>query len=105
MSADGTLRAARRRGRKNNLVKRALITGVGGQDGSYLGELPLEKGYEVVGLVRPVATRYENLAASKTASSSTKPTFSTRRRSRRRCAPLGRRRSTTSPLRRFVPAS
>jgi GDPmannose 4,6-dehydratase len=44
-------------------VNRALITAVGGQVRSYLGELLLEKGYEVVGLVRPVATRYENLAA------------------------------------------
>jgi GDPmannose 4,6-dehydratase len=32
-------------------VKRALITGVSGQDGSYLAELLLEKGYEVHGLV------------------------------------------------------
>jgi GDPmannose 4,6-dehydratase len=32
--------------------KRALITGIGGQDGSYLAELLLEKGYEVHGLVR-----------------------------------------------------
>lgn len=32
--------------------KRALITGVGGQDGSYLAELLLEKEYEVFGLVR-----------------------------------------------------
>jgi GDPmannose 4,6-dehydratase len=30
---------------------RALVTGIGGQDGSYLGELLLEKGYEVVGTV------------------------------------------------------
>jgi GDPmannose 4,6-dehydratase len=44
-------------------VKRALITGVGGQDGSYLAELLLEAGYEVVGLVRPGAPRYPNLAA------------------------------------------
>lgn len=34
------------------MAKRALITGVTGQDGSYLAELLLEKGYEVVGLVR-----------------------------------------------------
>jgi GDPmannose 4,6-dehydratase len=34
------------------LTKRALITGVTGQDGSYLAELLLEKGYEVHGLVR-----------------------------------------------------
>ena len=33
-------------------MKRALITGVTGQDGSYLAELLLEKGYEVYGLVR-----------------------------------------------------
>ncbi len=34
------------------MVKRALITGITGQDGSYLAELLLEKGYEVVGVVR-----------------------------------------------------
>lgn len=33
-------------------IKRALITGITGQDGSYLAELLLEKGYEVHGLVR-----------------------------------------------------
>jgi len=43
-------------------VKRALITGVGGQDGSYLAELLLDAGYEVVGLVRPGAPAYPNLA-------------------------------------------
>jgi GDPmannose 4,6-dehydratase len=32
--------------------KRALITGITGQDGSYLAELLLDKGYEVVGMVR-----------------------------------------------------
>jgi len=37
------------------LAKRALITGITGQDGSYLAELLLEKGYEVHGLVRRVA--------------------------------------------------
>ena len=31
---------------------RALITGINGQDGSYLAELLLGKGYEVVGMVR-----------------------------------------------------
>jgi GDPmannose 4,6-dehydratase len=36
-------------------VKRALITGITGQDGSYLAELLLEKGYEVHGIVRRVA--------------------------------------------------
>ena len=33
-------------------MKRALITGVTGQDGSYLAELLLEKGYEVYGVIR-----------------------------------------------------
>ena len=33
-------------------MKRALITGIGGQDGSYLAELLISKGYEVHGLVR-----------------------------------------------------
>jgi GDPmannose 4,6-dehydratase len=36
--------------------RRALITGVTGQDGSYLAELLLEKGYEVHGLVRRAST-------------------------------------------------
>jgi len=44
-------------------VKRALITGIGGQDGSYLAEFLLDGGYEVVGVVRPGARPYENLAA------------------------------------------
>jgi len=34
------------------MAKRALITGITGQDGSYLAELLLEKGYEVHGMVR-----------------------------------------------------
>jgi GDPmannose 4,6-dehydratase len=33
-------------------MKRALITGISGQDGSYLAELLLSKGYEVTGIVR-----------------------------------------------------
>ena len=33
-------------------MKRALITGITGQDGSYLAELLLAKGYEVHGIVR-----------------------------------------------------
>ncbi len=35
---------------------RALITGITGQDGSYLAELLLEKGYEVIGMVRRSST-------------------------------------------------
>jgi GDPmannose 4,6-dehydratase len=42
-------------------VKRALITGIGGQDGSYLAELLLDRGYAVAGLVRPGAAEYPNL--------------------------------------------
>ena len=34
-------------------MKKALITGIAGQDGSYLAELLLAKGYEVFGLVQP----------------------------------------------------
>jgi GDPmannose 4,6-dehydratase len=37
-------------------TKRALITGITGQDGSYLAELLLERGYEVHGLVRRAST-------------------------------------------------
>ncbi|MFM7134615.1 MAG: GDP-mannose 4,6-dehydratase, partial [Planctomycetota bacterium] len=33
-------------------MKRALITGITGQDGSYLTELLLKKGYEVHGIIR-----------------------------------------------------
>jgi GDPmannose 4,6-dehydratase len=36
--------------------KRALITGITGQDGSYLAELLLDEGYEVVGMVRRAST-------------------------------------------------
>jgi GDPmannose 4,6-dehydratase len=44
-------------------VPRALITGIGGQDGSYLAELLLAGGYEVLGLVRPASDRmHPNLA-------------------------------------------
>lgn len=37
-------------------MKRALITGITGQDGSYLAELLLDKGYEVHGLIRRAST-------------------------------------------------
>jgi len=37
-------------------VKRALITGITGQDGSYLAEFLLSKGYEVYGMVRRAST-------------------------------------------------
>src|SRR5437762_6327224 len=34
------------------MAKRAIITGITGQDGSYLADLLVEKGYEVTGIVR-----------------------------------------------------
>jgi len=37
-------------------AKRALVTGVTGQDGSYLAEFLLEKGYDVIGMVRRSST-------------------------------------------------
>ena len=45
------------------MTKRALITGLTGQDGSYLAELLLEKGYEVSGMVRRSSTiNFERIA-------------------------------------------
>ena len=45
------------------MTKRALITGITGQDGSYLAELLLSKGYEVVGMVRRSSTvNFERIA-------------------------------------------
>jgi GDPmannose 4,6-dehydratase len=48
------------------MTKTALITGISGQDGAYLAELLLDKGYEVYGIVRrlstPNITRIEHVA-------------------------------------------
>ncbi|MEK9148742.1 MAG: GDP-mannose 4,6-dehydratase, partial [Candidatus Desantisbacteria bacterium] len=38
------------------MSKKALVTGITGQDGSYLAELLLSKGYEVHGLIRRAST-------------------------------------------------
>lgn len=57
-------------------MKKALITGITGQDGSYLTELLLEKGYEVHGIIRrsssfntdridPIAEKYNNGSSKK----------------------------------------
>lgn len=47
-------------------MKRALLTGITGQDGSYLAEFLLERGYEVFGLVRRSSTEaFERIAAIK----------------------------------------
>jgi GDPmannose 4,6-dehydratase len=44
-------------------TRRALITGITGQDGSYLAELLLDQGYEVVGMVRRSSTvNFERIA-------------------------------------------
>jgi GDPmannose 4,6-dehydratase len=43
-------------------MKKAIVTGITGQDGSYLAELLLEKGYEVYGFVRRSSTpNYKNI--------------------------------------------
>jgi GDPmannose 4,6-dehydratase len=48
-------------------MKKALVTGITGQDGSYIAELLLEKGYKVYGLVRrtstPIMTNIEHITA------------------------------------------
>jgi GDPmannose 4,6-dehydratase len=50
-----------RRRRGAPALTRALITGITGQDGSYLAELLLERGYEVHGLVRDVGAARPNI--------------------------------------------
>ena len=77
----------------------ALITGITGQDGSYLAELLLEKGYEVHGMVRRASTekfeRIEHLRDRITLhQADLLDQRSLRRRAARRQA---RTRSTTSP--------
>src|SRR5690349_10359575 len=46
------------------MKRRALITGITGQDGSYLAEFLLEQGYEVIGLLRRTSTvNFERISA------------------------------------------
>src|SRR3954471_19177955 len=46
-----------------DMAPRALITGITGQDGSYLAELLLSKGYDVIGMVRRSSTlNFERIA-------------------------------------------
>ncbi len=48
---------------RQSMTRRALITGITGQDGSYLAEFLLEKGYEVHGMVRRASTEnFERIA-------------------------------------------
>ena len=49
-------RTKARRGQEERMTRRALITGITGQDGSYLAELLLSKGYEVHGMIRRSST-------------------------------------------------
>ena len=44
-------------------MKKALITGVTGQDGSYLSEFLLEKGYEVHGIIRRSSVEFRERIA------------------------------------------
>ena len=44
-------------------MKKALITGITGQDGSYLAEFLLEKGYEVHGIIRRSSVDYRERIA------------------------------------------
>ena len=49
--------------RRRVTSRRALITGITGQDGSYLAELLLDEGYEVFGIVRRSSTEsFERIA-------------------------------------------
>jgi GDPmannose 4,6-dehydratase len=56
-------RSARSAAYHRAVSKRALVTGIGGQDGSFLAELLLEQGYEVYGIVRRTGASYPNLDA------------------------------------------
>lgn len=44
-------------------MKKAIITGVTGQDGSYLAELLIEKGYDVHGIIRRSSVDYRERIA------------------------------------------
>ena len=83
----------------------ALITGITGQDGSYLAELLLEKGYEVHGMVRRSSTeKFDRIEHLRDRVNSTRPICSTSARSWMRCVRPARRRSTTSPPCRLSPS-
>ena len=87
------------------MTQRALITGITGQDGAYLAEFLLDKGYEVHGMVRRASTenfeRIEHLHDRDC--TCTRPTCWTSSRSSRCCRTSGRTRSTTWPPRASCP--
>ncbi len=84
-------------------MKKALITGVTGQDGSYLAELLLAKGYEVHGIKRRASLfntgRIDPIYQARTSRTATSTcitaTCPTRRTSTASCARCGRTRSIT----------
>ena len=86
---------------------RAFITGVGGQDGSLLAALLLDKGYEVAGVVRRDPAAYAEALAPLEGRVDARRGGPARPRVARRgrCGRRGRRRSTTSPPRRSCPRS
>ena len=69
------------------MARKALITGITGQDGSYLAELLLDKGYEVHGMVRRSqhARTSSGSSTSATGSRCTQATCSTSSRSSTCC--------------------
>ena len=102
------VREQHRTRRSSTRMKRALITGITGQDGSYLAELLLAKGYEVYGIVRR-SVSFNTERIDDIYQDPHEPDYRLRlhlRRSRRRhrrstasCAPSSPTRSTTSARR------
>jgi GDPmannose 4,6-dehydratase len=83
-----------------------MITGITGQDGSYLAELLLAKGYEVAGVVRRTSHHsYERVEHLLPRIGWFMPTCSTSIRSRWRCRRPSPTRSTTSRAQSYVPTS
>jgi len=80
------------------MAKTALITGITGQDGSYLAELLLDKGYDVHGMVRRASTEtFERIEHLRDRITLHRAICSTSARPSTRCTPARPTRSTTSP--------
>jgi len=80
------------------MAKRALITGVTGQDGSYLAEFLLEQGYTVIGMVRRSSTvTFERIAHIQDRLELVAGDLLDGCRSSTSCATTGPTRSTTWP--------
>jgi len=79
------------------MARSALITGITGQDGSYLAELLLEQGYEVHGMVRRASTeKFDRIEHLRDKITLHQAICSTSARSSTRSARPIRPRSTTS---------